>query len=225
MTEIPRRRMWCGDRCTPLDLPSDKDYFLSLQVGDPDQIRFERGDITKHACDAIVNAANSELLPGSGVCGAIHRAGGPAIADECRRIYAEHGPLAAGQAVATGAGELPAKYVIHAVGPVWRGGQEGESEILSRCYRESVRIADSLKLHSLAFPAISAGIFGYPMEQAAWVAVPTLVESLRSANHVVLISVILFAKGALDIFSAVALAQRQPYSGNPYPIGMGVFDA
>ena len=217
--------MWCGDRCTPLDLPKDKDYVLSLQVGDPDHIRFERGDITTHRCDAIVNAANSELSPGGGVCGAIHRAGGPSIADECRRIYAEHGPFAAGQVVATGAGELPAKYVIHAVGPVWHGGQEGESEILSRCYRDSVRIADSLKLHSLAFPAISTGIFGYPMEQAAWVAVPTLVKSLRSANHVVLISVILFAKDALDIFSTIALAQRLPYSGNPYRIGIGIFDA
>jgi len=223
--DIPRQRMWCGDRPTPLDLPRDKNYVLMLQVGDPDQIRFECGDITMHSCDAIVNAANSELSPGGGVCGAIHRAGGPLIAEECRRIRAKLGPLAAGQAVATGAGELPAKYVIHTVGPVWQGGQQGEAQALSSCYRECVRVADTLKLHSLAFPAISTGIFGYPMEQAAWVAVPILVESLRSAKHVVLISIILFEKSALDIFSAVALAQRKPFSGNPYKIGVAILNA
>ena len=196
-----------------------------MQVGDPDHIRFYRGDITKHACDAIVNAANSELLPGGGVCGAIHRAGGSVIADECRRIYEEHGPLPPGQAVATSAAKLPAKYVIHTVGPVWQGGDHAEAEVLSSCYRESVRLADTLKLHSLAFPAISTGIFGYPLEQAAWVAVPTLVESLRSSKHIVLIAVVLFEKTALDVFAAVALAQRQPYSGNPYKIGIGIFNA
>jgi len=217
--------MWCGDRCTPLDLPKDKDYVLSLQVGDPDHIRFERGDITKQACDAIVNAANSELLPGGGVCGAIHRAGGSAIADECRRICAEQGPLSPGQAVVTSGGKLPAKYVIHTVGPVWHGGQQGEAEALSSCYRECVRLADTLKLHSLAFPAISTGIFGYPMEQAAWVAIPTLIESLRSAKHVVLIFLALFDKSALDIFSTVALAQRKPLSGNPYKIGVAILNA
>ena len=151
-----------------------------------------RGDITQYPADAIVNAANSEFLPGGGVCGAIHRAGGPAIAEECRRIRSECGSLSPGRVVATTAGRLQAKYVIHAVGPVWHGGDQGEADALSSCYRESMRIADELKLHSIAFPAISTGIFGYPLEQAAWVAIPTMIESLRSAKHLVLVSVVLF---------------------------------
>src|SRR5438128_12069898 len=99
-----------------------------LKVGDSDEIRLLRGDLTKYAADAIVNAANSDLLPGGGVCGAIHRAGGPLIADECRRIRSERGRLAAGKAVATTAGNLPAKYVLHEVGPGWQGGDQGEAE-------------------------------------------------------------------------------------------------
>src|SRR5437879_5663017 len=138
-----------------MGLPRDREYEVSLQIGDRGEIRLLRGDITQYPSDAIVNAANSELLPGGGVCGAIHRAGGPLIADECRRILSERGRLAAGKAVATTAGDLPAKYVIHAVGPVWQGGDQGEAEVLASCYRESVRIADDLKLHSIAFPAIS----------------------------------------------------------------------
>ncbi len=151
-----------------MDFPRDKDYFVDLHVGDPEGIRLERGDITEYPTDAIVNAANSELLPGGGVCGAIHRAGGPAIANECARIRSERGPLLPGQAVATTAGRLKAKYVIHTVGPVWHGGDQGEPEALSSCYRECMRIADESGLHSIAFPAISTGIFGYPVEQAAW---------------------------------------------------------
>jgi len=170
-----------------------------------------------------VNAANSELAPGGGVCGAIHRAGGPAIAEECRRIRAERGPVLPGQAVATPAGRLDAKYVIHAVGPVWNGGDDGEAEELSRCYSESMRIADELKLHSIAFPAISTGIFGYPVEQAAWVAVPTLVESLRAAKHVVLVVMVLFDKPTLDIFAKTALAQRKPASGHPYEVSIAQY--
>src|SRR5712692_6182656 len=177
-----------------MDLPRDKDYEVTIRVGGPDEVRLERGDITKYSSDAIVNAANSELLPGGGGSVEKHRAGGPAIAEECRRIRSERGPLPPGQAVATCAGQLEAKYVIHTVGPVWHGGDHGEAEILANCYRESLRVADQLKLHSIAFPAISTGIFGYPVEQAAWVAIPSLIESLRSAKHVVLVSVVLFDK-------------------------------
>src|SRR5437764_14950965 len=104
-----------------MGLPRDHEYDVSLQVADHGEIRLLRGDITQYPADAIVNAANSELLPGGGVCGAIHRAGGPLIADECRRIRSERGSLPAGQAVATTAGRLEAKHVIHAVGPVWHG--------------------------------------------------------------------------------------------------------
>ncbi len=204
-----------------MDLPRDKDYEVTIRVGDPDEVRLRRGDITEYPLDAIVNAANPELLPGGGVCGAIHRAGGPAIADECRRIRSERGPVPPGQAVATTAGRLPAKYVIHAVGPIWQGGDRGEAGVLASCYRESIRLADELKLHSIAFPAISTGIFGYPVEQAAWVAIPTVVESLRSSKHLVLVSMVLFDKATLDAFARAATAQGQPASGNPYEVLIG----
>lgn len=207
-----------------MDLPRDKDYFVRLLVGDPEEVRLVHGNITQYPSDAIVNAANSELLPGGGVCGAIHRDGGPAIAEECHRIRSERGSLAAGQAVATTAGRLQARYVIHAVGPVWQGGDHGEAEVLSSCYRESMRIADGLKLHSVAFPAISTGIFGYPVEQAAWVAIPTVIDSLRSAKHLVFVSIVLFDKITLDAFSAAATAQRQPASGNPYKVAIGMMN-
>lgn len=205
-----------------MDLPT-KDYVLTLRIGDPYEVRLERGDITTSPAEAIVNAGNSELLPGSGVCGAIHAAGGPQIAEECRRIRSERGPLSAGHAVPTTAGRLSAKYVIHAVGPVWHGGNHGEAEELSRCYSESMRVADELKLHSIAFPAISTGIFGYPVERAAWVAIPTLIESLRSAKHLVLVFLVLFDKQTLDTFAKVALAQRKPASGNPYEVSIAQY--
>ncbi len=204
-----------------MDLLRDKDYEVTIRVGDPDEVRLERGDITKYSSDAIVNAANSELLPGGGVCGAIHRAGGPAIAEECRRVRSERGPVPPGQAVATTAGRLRAKYVIHTVGPIWQEGDHGEAGVLASCYRESIRLADELKLHSIAFPAISTGIFGYPVEQAAWVAIPTVVESLRSSKHLVLVSMVLFDKATLDAFARAATAQGQPASGNPYEVLIG----
>ena len=207
-----------------MELPRDKDYFLRLMVGDPEEVRLVHGDITEYPSDAIVNAANSELLPGGGVCGAIHRVGGPAIAEECHRICSECGPLLPGQAVATTAGRLQAKYVIHAVGPVWHGGDHGEAEMLSGCYRESMRVADELNLYSVAFPAISTGIFGYPVEQAARVAIPTVIESLRSAKHLVFVSIVLFDKAALDAFATAATAQRQPNSGNPYKVAIGIMN-
>ena len=207
-----------------MDLPRGKKYDLSLKVGDPDEIRLVCGDITRYPSDAIVNAANSELLPGGGVCGAIHRAGGPSIAVECRRLRAEHGRLAEGKAVATTAGDLPAKFVIHAVGPVWQGGNHGEAETLASCYRESMRIADDLKLHSIAFPAISTGIFGYPVEQAAAITVPALIESICSAKHIVLASMVLFDQTMLDVFATATLAQRKLASGGPFEINIGILD-
>lgn len=177
----------------------------SVRVGSA-ELRLEVGDITKCSADAIVNAANSELLPGGGVCGAIHRAGGASIAEECRRIRAEHGPIATGRAVATTAGQLPSKYVIHAVGPVWQGGNHGEPAELGSCYRESVRIADELGLHSIAFPAISTGIFGYPIEDAARIACSALIASLKTANSVALASIILFDRNAFDVFNRAVTA-------------------
>src|SRR5208283_1984227 len=143
-------------------------------------------DITKETTDAIVNAANSSLLGSGGVDGAIHRAGGPSILQECKRIVAKIGTLPAGKAVITTAGRLPAKYVVHTVGPVYRGGQH-EAETLACCYRESIRIADDHGIQSLAFPSISTGAFGYPVYEAAEIAVRSVVEALSrctDAKHV-----------------------------------------
>jgi O-acetyl-ADP-ribose deacetylase (regulator of RNase III) len=191
-----------------------------LRVRDPYELRLECGDITKSPAEAIVNAANSELSPGGGVSGAIHRAGGPRIAQECGHIRSEKGPLPTGMAIGTTAGDLPYKCVIHTVGPIWHGGNRGEAEAVASCYRESVRVADEMKLHSIAFPAISTGIFGYPVQQAAWVAIPTLIEALRSARHLVLVCLVLFDKPTLDVFATAALAQRKPASGRPYEVSI-----
>jgi O-acetyl-ADP-ribose deacetylase (regulator of RNase III) len=133
----------------------------------PVQIDAVQGDITEEAVDAIVNAANEGLARGGGVCGAIHRRGGPSIAEECRRI----GHCPTGGAVTTTAGDLPARFVIHAVGPVWRGGGAGEAELLASAYRSSLDEAVRVGARSVAFPAISTGIYGYPPEAATAVAV------------------------------------------------------
>jgi O-acetyl-ADP-ribose deacetylase (regulator of RNase III) len=207
------------------DLPRDKEYMVSVRLGDPGELRLVCDDITTYRADAIVNAANSELLPGGGVCGAIHRAGGPAIAEECRRVRTERGPLPPGKAVATTAGNLPARYVIHTVGPIWNGGNRGEAEILASCYRESMRVADELQLHAIAFPAISTGIFGYPVEQAAAVAIPTIIAALPAAQHLVSVSIVLFDKPTLDVFATTALVQRKPASGKPCEVGIGILHA
>jgi O-acetyl-ADP-ribose deacetylase (regulator of RNase III) len=134
-----------------------------------------RGDITEQEVDAVVNAANSSLLGGGGVDGAIHRRGGPEILADCRRLRASHygGGLPTGAAVATTAGHLPARWVIHTVGPVW-SATEDRSALLASCYRESLRVADELGARSVAFPAISTGVFGWPMDDGARIAVETV---------------------------------------------------
>jgi len=138
------------------------------------QIHLQQGDITKVATDAIVNAANSRLAGGGGVDGAIHRAGGPAIMEECDAIRERQGGCPTGEAVVTTAGELPAKYVIHTVGPVWKGGASGEEELLRNCYLNSLQLADEHKLQTVAFPNISTGVYGYPKDKAAMVAVAAM---------------------------------------------------
>jgi O-acetyl-ADP-ribose deacetylase len=134
-------------------------------------ITFVVGDLTARRADAIVNAANEALAPGGGVCGAIRRAGGDEIFAECARL----GGCATGDAKATGAGRLAARYVIHAVGPVWRGGDAGEAELLASAYRRSLEVASELGCRTIAFPALSTGIYGYPPELAA----PVAVEAVR----------------------------------------------
>jgi O-acetyl-ADP-ribose deacetylase (regulator of RNase III) len=138
-----------------------------------------QGDITKQATDAIVNAANPGLMGGGGVDGAIHRAGGPAILGECRQIVAQKGRLPAGKAVITTGGNLPARYVIHTVGPIWHGGNRGEAALLESAYRESLKLAAVKKLASVTFPSISTGVYGYPVAEAARVATSTVVSFLK----------------------------------------------
>ncbi len=138
------------------------------------QIKLIQGDITKLTVDAIVNAANSSLLGGGGVDGAIHRAGGPAILEECKQIRARQGGCKTGEAVITTGGNLPAGHVIHTVGPVWNGGKRGEAELLENCYFNSLELARQHQLTSIAFPNISTGIYRYPKKEAAQIAVDTV---------------------------------------------------
>ena len=141
-----------------------------------------KGDITKQNTDAIVNAANSSLMGGGGVDGAIHRAGGPAILEECKKIVSRQGRLPAGKAVMTTGGNLKARYVIHTVGPIWHGGDRGEAEILASAYRESLRLAAENNLSSISFPSISTGAYGYPVDKASKVAIESIVSFLRQGT-------------------------------------------
>jgi len=163
-------------------------------------ITLVQGDITRESVDAIVNAANSSLLGGGGVDGAIHRRGGPAILEECRKLRASHygKGLATGRAVATTAGNLDARWVIHTVGPV-HSATEDRSGQLTSCYRESLRIADELGARTVAFPAISTGIFGWPMDDGARIAV----ETVRAADTAVEeVRFVLFDRPAYEVFAA-----------------------
>jgi len=150
-----------------------------------------QGDITKQATDAIVNAANSSLMGGGGVDGAIHRAGGPAILEECKEIVGRQGRLPTGRAVITTGGNLKARYVIHTVGPIWHGGSGDEAELLRSAYRECLKLASENKLISISFPSISTGAYGYPVDEAAKIAVTTVVSFLKeqatSLKEVVLV--------------------------------------
>ena len=160
------------------------------------------GDITKMKTGAVVNAANSSLMGGGGVDGAIHRSGGPAILEECKQIRADRYPdgLPAGDAVATTAGKLPAEYVIHTVGPVWHGGNSGEADKLASCYRRSLEEAVKLSLRDIAFPAISTGIYGYPKEKAGRIAFGAVRQFLAGSKLPETVYFVFYSPGDARIF-------------------------
>jgi O-acetyl-ADP-ribose deacetylase (regulator of RNase III) len=165
--------------------PSVRNFFLAMK-----RIEVVKGDITKVRADAIVNAANTSLLGGGGVDGAIHRAGGPAILEECKKIVAKQGGCKTGEAVITTAGNLPAKFVIHTPGPVWNGGNNNEEEKLANCYRNSLRLAVENHCKTIAFPGISTGIYHFPKVKAATIAIREITNFLannESIENVILV--------------------------------------
>lgn len=163
-------------------------------------IELVQGDITDQRVDAIVNAANGRLGGGAGVDGAIHRRGGPAIMAETRRRYPEGCPT--GSAVISAAGNLPSRYVIHAVGPIWHGGDSGEADLLASAHRRCLELALENDCSSIAFPAISTGVYGYPVDEAAAVALGTSAEFLRDYGKPHIIRFVLFSREALETFAA-----------------------
>jgi O-acetyl-ADP-ribose deacetylase (regulator of RNase III) len=174
-------------------------------------------DITQEESEAIVNAANSSLLGGGGVDGAIHRAGGPAILEECRQIVAQISRLPAGQAVITTGGRLKAKHVIHTVGPIYRD-HDNDAETLAGCYRESIRLAEKHGLQSISFPSISTGAFGYPVHDAAAIAIASVFEELESATSVRHFRFVLFDVATLNAYTRAAEKLLQRSENNSYTI-------
>ncbi len=168
------------------------------------KIVLQEGDITRIAVDAMANAANSALAGGGGVDGAIHRRGGPAIMRELDAIRSAAGGCPTGSAVATGAGELPAKYVFHAVGPVWRDGRRGEAELLAGCYRKCLALADERAVRTISFPAIGTGVYGYPQQEAAEIAIREVRKHLdRPDTTVEQVIFVLFGKGAYEVYRRI----------------------
>lgn len=153
--------------------------FIQVNINQA-ELSIIKGDITQQDTDAIVNAANSSLMGGGGVDGAIHRAGGPAILEECKQIVSQQGRLPTGKAVITSGGNLKARYVIHTVGPIWQGGNRNEAELLASAYQESLKAAVEKQLSSISFPSISTGAYGYPIDAAAKVAIGAVSSFLQT---------------------------------------------
>jgi O-acetyl-ADP-ribose deacetylase (regulator of RNase III) len=164
------------------------------------ELRAIQGDITKIRADAIVNAANTSLLGGGGVDGAIHRAGGPEILEDCRAIVARQGGCKVGEAVITRAGRLPARHVVHTVGPIWNGGHKREPELLANCYRNSLLLAEEYQLATIAFPGISTGIYRFPKDEAAEIAVSTVRGMSTSLNEVREVVFVCFDEESLMLY-------------------------
>ncbi len=173
---------------------------MEVRIGDSVLVVWE-GDITKLPVDAIANAANSKLIGGGGVDGAIHRAGGPAIMKELDKIRASTGGCPTGSAVLTSAGNLPARYVLHAVGPVYRDGRHGEPELLASCYRTCLQLAQENGAKTVSFPSISTGVYGYPLEEAAGIAIKTVTEFLHQPGcQIERVTLVVFGQPALKVY-------------------------
>jgi O-acetyl-ADP-ribose deacetylase (regulator of RNase III) len=167
-------------------------------------IELVQGDITRIPADAIVNAANSALAGGGGVDGAIHRVGGPAIMADLERRYGSGRHCPTGSGVVSDAGNLPAKWVIHAVGPIWHGGEQGEPELLSSAYRTSIRLAADLGATSVSFPSISTGVYGYPIDLAAQIAIDTVSDALAlEPGSIERVTFVLFSNNTLEVFEEI----------------------
>jgi O-acetyl-ADP-ribose deacetylase (regulator of RNase III) len=177
---------------------------LRYRIGSQATLELAMGDITEESTDAIVNAANSGLLGGGGVDGAIHDAAGPGLLAECKKIRDQRGPLPPGQAVTTSGGKLKARYVIHTVGPVWQGGKVNEPQILESCYCHSMEQANLRACTSVSFPSVSTGAFGYPVGAAAQIALRAIADLLHEPKSVRLVRFVLFDQSTYKAYAAAA---------------------
>ena len=179
-------------------------HSVRYRIGSKATLELVIGDITEETTDAIVNAANSSLLGGGGVDGAIHKAAGPALLAECKKIREQRGPLPPGQAVTTSGANLKARYVIHTVGPVWQGGKVNEPQILESCYCNSMEQANLKTCSSVSFPSVSTGAFGYPVGPAAQIALRTIADHLHEPKSVMLVRFVLFDQRTYKAYAAAA---------------------
>ena len=179
-------------------------HSVRYRIGSKATLELVMGNITDETTDAIVNAANSSLLGGGGVDGAIHKAAGPSLLAECKKIREQRGPLPPGQAVTTSGADLKARYVIHTVGPVWQGGKVNEPQILESCYCNSMEQANLKACNSVSFPSISTGAFGYPVGPAAQIALRTIADLLHEPRSVKLVRFVLFDERTYKAYAAAA---------------------